>query len=175
MRLFLNNSENETITIAKEVESINLYLELENLRMKNSFEFYVHIDHYLDENNTLMPTMLLQPIIENSVIHGIRYLQNNSGLIEISFIKEWDSLTIVISDNGVGRDKASEIEHKNNQKSHGGSIVRKRIKLLNQLYQANISINYLDLHGADSQNKGTKVIIKNIPFNLSKNDQDLNN
>jgi hypothetical protein len=93
----------------------------------------------------------------------------------MSFIKEGESLKIVITDNGVGRDRASEIEHKNNQKSHGGSIVRKRIKLLNQLYQASISINYLDLHRADSQNKGTKVIIKNIPINLSENDQDLNN
>lgn len=175
MRLFLNNSEKETITIEKEVESISLYLELENLRMKNAFDFNVHIDKNLKASETLMPTMLLQPIVENAVIHGIRYLQNANGLIEMSFIREGDFLKIVITDNGVGRDRASEIEHKNNQKSHGGSIVRKRIKLLNQLYQASISINYLDLHRADSQNKGTKVIIKNIPINLSKNDQDLNN
>ncbi len=175
MRLFLNNSERETITIEKEVESIKLYLELENLRMKNAFDFNVHIDKNLSSSATLMPTMLLQPIVENAVIHGIRYLQNANGLIELSFIKEGDFLKIVITDNGVGRDRASEIEHKNNQKSHGGSIVRKRIKLLNQLYQASITINYLDLHRADSQNKGTKVIIKNIPINLSKNDQDFNN
>lgn len=173
MRLFLNNSEKETIVIRKEIESIRLYLELENLRMKNAFEFNVHIDKNIDADKMHVPAMLLQPIVENSVIHGIRYLRNSIGLIELSFIKENNSLKIIITDNGVGRDKALEIEHKDNHKSHGGSIVRKRIKLLNQLYRANIAIIYLDLHGEDSQNKGTKVIIKNIPINLKKNDKSI--
>ncbi|MCF8332578.1 MAG: histidine kinase [Bacteroidales bacterium] len=165
-RLFLKNSQNHRIPISKELESIRLYLQLENLRMKNKFDYTFEIDDNIDISNIEIPSMLLQPIVENAIIHGIRYLHTRRGKIEIAIKKKEQYLQFIIKDNGVGRDKAAEIEQKNLHHSFGNSIILKRIELLNQLHNSFISLNYIDLYEGN-QGVGTKVVLENFPITYS--------
>lgn len=163
MRLFLNNSQANEITLSKEIESIRLYLELENLRVKDKFDYHIFVDDTIDAEKVMIPSMLIQPIVENSIIHGIRYLENRRGVINISFTQNNSFMRIIVEDNGVGRQKAAEIEQKNLHQSFGNSIVSKRIELLNQLYRSFISLKYIDLY-EDNLSAGTKVIIEQFPI-----------
>ncbi|MCF8338913.1 MAG: histidine kinase [Bacteroidales bacterium] len=162
-RLFLKNSQNHRIPISKELESIRLYLELENMRMKNKFDYTFDIDKNIDPSKIEIPSMLLQPIVENAVIHGIRYLHDRRGNINITIKKKGPLLQFTIEDNGVGRNKAAEIEQKNPHQSFGDSIISKRIELLNQLHNSFISLNYIDLY-SENAGVGTKVILDNFPI-----------
>lgn len=163
MRLFLKNSQTQVITISKEIESIDLYLQLENLRMNNGFDYEINIDEKIKTKNTYIPSMLIQPLVENSIIHGIRYLDDRRGRISISIKKTNRHLEIAIEDNGVGRQMATEIEQKDREDSYGNSILLKRIELLNQLYGGNITLKYIDLYKENS-NEGTRVLINNLPI-----------
>ena len=162
-RLFLKNSQNHRIPISKELESIRLYLELENLRMKNKFDYTIDIEENIDPSKIEIPSMLLQPIVENAVIHGIRYLHDRRGKINITINKKGPLLQFIIEDNGVGRNKAAEIEQKKPHQSFGNSIISKRIELLNQLHNSFISLNYIDLY-SENAGVGTKVILDNFPI-----------
>ncbi|MGM0567043.1 MAG: histidine kinase, partial [Bacteroidota bacterium] len=166
MRLFLDNSHQEFISLNKEVEMIEIYLELEKLRMKDMLTYNINIDDKIDPENTFIPAMIIQPFAENAIMHGIRYLQNEKGIINISFEPEKDYLTIAIEDNGVGMARAQELEQKNNHVSYGVNIIKKRLELLNQLYGFNIGLNFIDLHSEDYTSRGTKIIIRNIPIDL---------
>ncbi len=166
MRLFLDNSNHEFISLNKEIEMIEIYLELELLRMKGAFSYNINVNDEIDGETTLIPAMILQPFVENAVLHGIRYLQNEKGNIQIAFKTEKEHLTITVEDNGVGMAKAQELEIKNKHTSYGGAIVKKRLALLNQLYGFNILLNFIDLQNEDHTFRGTKVIIKNIPMDL---------
>ncbi len=163
MRLFLKNSQSQLIPISKELESIRLYLQLENLRMNDKLEYHIDIDDKIDADVICIPSMLIQPLVENSIIHGIRYLEDRKGYVGISISKTNGYLKITVEDNGVGRQKAAEIEQKNPQDSFGNSIVLKRIDLLNQLYNSTISIKYLDLY-EENIGAGTKVVFENFPI-----------
>ncbi|MDZ7777482.1 MAG: histidine kinase [Bacteroidales bacterium] len=174
MRLFLENSSKEMVTIKKELEIIELYLELENLRMKNAFDYRIHMPPSADLSNMLIPAMIIQPVVENAILHGIRYLQNTRGLIEISFTIKDDLLQIAVYDNGVGMAKASELEHKSMHTSRGSAIVRKRIRLLNQLNYSNITLDYLDLQKEGTPMQGTKVVFNNIPI-IKQDDKNRDN
>jgi|GEM_PF-1508882 ligand-binding sensor domain-containing protein len=174
MRLFLENSSKEMVTIKKELEIIELYLELENLRMKNAFDYRIHMPPSADLSNMLIPAMIIQPVVENAILHGIRYLQNTRGLIEISFTIKDGLLQIAVYDNGVGMAKALELEHKSMHTSRGSAIVRKRIRLLNQLNYSNITLDYLDLQKEGAPMQGTKVVFNNIPM-IKQDDKNRDN
>lgn len=164
MRLVLNNSSQEYITIKQEIEGLKLYLELESLRMKNAFTFDIYVDQSLKSDKYLIPSMLIQPLVENAVIHGVRYLTDKPGRIEVHFSNVNNYIQISVDDNGVGRSRAAEIEQKVPGDSKGSSIIHKRIELLNQLYNSKISLKYLDLYQNDSVAQGTRVIVFQLPI-----------
>jgi len=127
-----------------------------------------------DLSNMLIPAMIIQPVVENAILHGIRYLQNTRGLIEISFTIKDGLLQIAVYDNGVGMAKALELEHKSMHTSRGSAIVRKRIRLLNQLNYSNITLDYLDLQKEGAPMQGTKVVFNNIPM-IKQDDKNRDN
>lgn len=125
MRDTLNNSEKELINLAAEIQTTDRYLKIEQLR----FRFNFKIINELDNTITEIPTLLLQPLVENAVKHGVAGL-NEQGCVVIRFSKELKNLMVSVSDNGKGFESGSA----NN--GHGLRLTASRIKLLNQLHPA---------------------------------------
>jgi tetratricopeptide (TPR) repeat protein len=164
MRLILENSMNDTVTIEKELEALKLYIELESVRYDNKFTFECHVDKCINTNITMIPPMLLQPFIENSIWHGLMH-KGSPGTITLDIKKlNSDFLKILISDDGIGREKAAEKSDKSgNHKSHGLQVTSHRIEMLNKLYAAGASLHIIDLKDDSGLAIGTRVELI-IPF-----------
>ncbi|MBN1252209.1 MAG: histidine kinase [Bacteroidales bacterium] len=146
IRRILENSQNEYVTLAKEIETNKLYLEIETVRLKDKFVYNFEIDENINTYEYKIPSMLIQPFIENSIWHGIQPLEKQ-GYITIKAIKNKDTIVISISDNGIGRNNSSQIKKNTNSthKSLGANIALKRIELLEKSYKKGLSIKYEDL------------------------------
>ncbi|WP_170134707.1 tetratricopeptide repeat protein [Marinirhabdus gelatinilytica] len=159
MRLTLEYSKESLIPIDKEIESLQNYLELEQLRFNNKFNFSITKDPAI-EDDVALPPLLIQPFIENSIIHGVVPKQEK-GEISISFSVSETSLQCIIIDNGVGIEQS----RKNKQnlvlahKSMALGIIQKRLEMITEATQkqANISIEELAQNGEVT---GTKVVLQ---------------
>ncbi|WP_060523370.1 histidine kinase [Nonlabens sp. MIC269] len=159
MRSVLENSELDFIPASKEIELLNLYLHLEHERFKDKFEFELNVDPSIKESNIPVPPMLLQPIIENAVWHGLRY-KKEKGLLKVSFEPHNQSgIKVVIQDNGIGREKSKELKTKHQKKrdSKGLGNIKNRIDLLNELHNKNITLTVEDANL--KPDIGTTVIV----------------
>jgi len=133
IRKFFDFSRTKFISLEQEISLLKNYLEIEKMRFGDQFNFQFNIDENLNLAEQKIPSMLLQPIVENAVNHGLFHNKGN-GLIKIDFIKNKDLLIVQISDNGIGLKKAQEIKE-NSIKTHvskSNSILKDRINLLNQ-------------------------------------------
>lgn len=162
MRMILNNSMVQSVTLSNELQSLSLYLDLERARFNNKFNYRIDIDDNVEEELLNVPPMLVQPFIENAIIHGLMHKTGNDGLITIK-ISENDSSSIVcqITDNGVGRKAAAELE-KNNERKHksvGMQLTRDRLRDLNKEANAQISCTITDLEDEAGNALGTQVTI----------------
>jgi tetratricopeptide (TPR) repeat protein len=155
MRLVMENSEHDFITLSKELEIIRLYLYLEHHRFKNQFEYSLEVDEEIDEEHTLIPPMLVQPYIENAVWHGLRY-KEELGHLKVSFKQNTDTLIIEIADDGIGRKKSAEMKtkHQKQQKSVALKNIQERLSIIKDLNKVSISVTTVDLN---EDGTGTKV------------------
>lgn len=142
MRMTLENSEQKEISLAADLKALEIYMQLESLRLKNKFSYEIKVADNVDIENTLVPPLMLQPFVENSIWHGIAG-KPGKGKILIDIKQEEDIISCVVEDNGIGRAKAG-IENKNS-KSFGMKITQSRIELLNKLKSAHASIHLSDL------------------------------
>lgn len=160
MRLILDNSQVSSVALKDELEALRLYLELESLRLSGKFEYFIEV-----ENDTLLeckvPTLLIQPFVENSIWHGIMLKSKQEGWVKVSITGDNDFIICTIEDNGVGRKSAQEIRSNKDpeRKSLGFKITAQRIDLLNSLYKERFNIKYFDINNPDDT-KGTKVVIR---------------
>lgn len=151
MRKTLENSEESFITIEEEVKFLNDYLSLEQLRFNDSFEFRIIIDEELEDDFVKIPTMMLQPYIENSIKHGVNGFEN--GRIEVRFqLVEDEAVLCIIEDNGAGVS-----ESKSNHKSMGTSILENRIKILKEQYKLDFDVKRIDLKSDSDTSSGTRI------------------
>jgi len=129
MRKILQNSRLKYISVADEVEGLDLYLEMEKLRMDNNLDYTIKTSNIEDLENTNMPTMLIQPFVENSIIHGLLPKKENRKL-EVLISCEKQYLLCTITDNGIGREAASEMNSKRSSKhtSAGMNLTQQRLK-----------------------------------------------
>ncbi|HWY97941.1 MAG TPA: sensor histidine kinase, partial [Bacteroidia bacterium] len=157
IRNVMENSKLEYIPLGQEIETLSLYINLEQLRAGGKFQFNISVDPNVSTFTTLIPPLLLQPFVENSILHGLMPLQDNSGMLKIH-IQEHDAMLVcTIEDNGIGRKKAGEIKrHKDPlHRSMGISATEDRINIINSLNPGMAKIIVEDKEEA----KGTKVII----------------
>lgn len=154
MRATLENSENEEITLEKDIGLLENYLEIEQKISQNTFTYDICIDDQINEENLLVPPMLFQPIVENSIKHGISGLDGN-GKIIISLTEEDNMLKCIIDDNGVGR-KATKRQqlNENDTTSMSTNILKKRLDIINQRYKTKTVFEIID------REKGTRVVMK---------------
>lgn len=134
IRSVLENSKYELVWLNKEVEALELYVELEALRASFSFDYEIVIEDSLNAENLFIPPMIIQPYIENAILHGIIPLSERKGMLSIKFSKEGTVLKCMIDDNGIGRKKAKEIKERKqlSHQSMGINVTQDRIDILNK-------------------------------------------
>ena len=164
MRMFLESSKNKYVTIQEEYKLLKGYIDLEQLRFENKFEYQIHIDPEIDIYNYSIPGMILQPFIENAINHGL-FHKDGKGRLYISMKKKGKSIECIIEDNGIGRQKANEIRQNSLRKhrSRGMQIVEERIEVLKTSDGLDIEINIEDLKDQKHIDCGTRIVT-NIPF-----------
>jgi hypothetical protein len=158
VRNVLDNSAEEFVSFENEVDAIQNYLELQKVRYTGKFDFRMMVDEKIDQENTLIPPMLAQPFIENAIEHGIKHLETK-GNIYIRFMLEDGLIRFEVEDNGVGREKAAEIEHrqKSLHRSMSTSITRERLLAINKKLRKKIRMQIIDLTDDSGTACGTKV------------------
>ena len=161
-RSVLENSDEDFIPITKEIELVELYVKLEHNRFKDKFDYTLEVDEYLNIEAFEIPPMLLQPYIENAVWHGLRY-KETKGKLEIRFEQTDDeTITITITDDGIGRKRSKELKTANQKKqqSKGMGNIKKRIQILNQMYKDKVDVTVSDLHETGSGTRVSLIIKK---------------
>jgi ligand-binding sensor domain-containing protein len=160
MRKALMLSKETFISIDEEYNFINNYLEVEQLRHNNGFSFLIEIDGSLNKSAPLIPAFCLQPFIENAIVHGIKYLKNEKGLITLQILKK-DRLEIRLTDNGIGIEASKKLKEKNlgNHHSKGIELMLARVASLNKIYSRNIEVKITDRGDPDGKDHGTSIVI----------------
>lgn len=162
MRRILDMSNKELIELQEELEALKLYLELEQLRFGNTFNYTIHTQ-LTDSPETLrLPTMLVQPYVENAIKHGLLHKKTDRQL-ELSFIQEGSRLKVKIEDNGVGRIRAASINmERKKYTSFSTKANQKRLDLLNNELGGSLNVEIIDKYDMHNQPAGT-VVWLNIP------------
>lgn len=158
MRIILANSRQSVIALADEIKAIKLYLDIEQLRFDNRFDYQIQLDPEIDEEFTGVPPMILQPFVENAIIHGLVH-KTTQGNVRIAFVKKTNNLLCTITDDGVGRERAIEIKNASGlaAKSRGITITNERLGLLSQSADGEFSVRIIDLKDAAGKAAGTQV------------------
>ncbi len=170
MRKILNNSSQNLISLQEELQMLELYTQMENARFDEKFDLRIHIDEGIKVTDTYIPSMLLQPYIENAIHHGL-IAAGRQGYIHLNFsVRENKFLSITIEDNGIGRQKALAIKREKSIKneSMGMKITQRRVQLIENIYSIKTEVSIEDLVDESGQAKGTKVALQ-IPLIHSKN------
>ncbi len=160
MRSVLENSEEDFISLEKEIELLKLYVKLEHFRFKDKFEYTIIVDEFINTQDFVIPPMLLQPYVENAVWHGLRY-KKELGKLDIHFIHiDSETIKITIKDNGVGRKKSKELktENQKKQRSKGMGNIQKRVSILNEMYKDKVDVFIEDASTIENE-IGTKVVL----------------
>ncbi|MGZ8557614.1 MAG: tetratricopeptide repeat protein [Chitinophagaceae bacterium] len=165
LRLILENAETATVSLGSEISLLESYIQLEGLRFKGKINYNISIDESIVPENTYLPSMVLQPFVENAIWHGLMHKkETEKGNIFIGVKEENDRLLCTIEDNGVGRERAQQLHEKSvlKRRSMGMKITEDRLRLLSQGNQKQI-IRITDLKDTYENATGTRIEI-NIPI-----------
>jgi len=158
MRKVLDNSQHTSVPLSDELSALNLYLELEAIRFRDKFDYRIKIDEDIDPLMYKVPTMLIQPYVENSIIHGLIPMEGK-GTVSIDLKLQNNSILCTIEDNGIGRDASREKNkaREGNHNSLGTRITESRLDLVNELYGTSLCVEYTDLKNENGEPAGTRV------------------
>jgi len=161
MRMVLMNSQKPLVSLDDELEMLEIYLEMERLRFRNSFDYAITFLNAIDSDNVYIPPLLLQPFCENAIWHGLMH-KDGPGRLDIELSVLDSVLNCIITDNGVGRQKAEELNSKTaeKEKSMGLRITTERLALLNREKGLHTFYEIEDLIDENGNAAGTKVILK---------------
>lgn len=159
IRMTLDFSTNTVISLSDEIDYISTYLRVEKARLEDQFQYCIDIDEGLDLHQIYLPPLLLQPYIENSIRHGIKYKPGRDGLVQVTIQRKKLGVLISIQDNGVGREAASKYKSKYHiqYQSRGMTINEDRIKILNSSSERKIELAVTDLYDSENRATGTRV------------------
>lgn len=147
MRLTLENSEQKEIPLAEDLKALELYMQLELLRTNNKFSYRIKVDNDIDKENTMIPPLILQPFVENSIWHGIAK-KEGEGKILIYIQKKGDMINCIVEDDGIGRSKSQSLKTgiiAPDKKSLGMKITNARIDIINKIKKTNAGVLVADL------------------------------
>lgn len=155
-RMVLENSMSQLIPIKNDLRALQLYIELEQMRYAGKFVVCYNITHEIMDEDYLIPPMIIQPFVENAILHGLRNRSNGNGILTVSADVEDGYIVVAVEDNGIGREKAALLKVNNpiQKKSIGINVTHDRIAIfnnLNHMRKARVDIQDLD--------EGTRVVI----------------
>lgn len=165
IRLILDHSNQNTVLLSSELEMLKLYIEMESLRFDNKFDYAITTGDNLQPDTAEIPSMLIQPYVENAIWHGLLHKETKGKLI-LSFSKdEGNKLLVTVEDNGIGREKAAELKSKQvlKKKSYGMQITEDRIAIINRIQNIHATAEVIDLIDGDGKATGTRVVL-HIPL-----------
>lgn len=167
MRLTLDFSQESLVTIDKEIEALKNYLELEQLRFNQKFDFKIFKDPLI-EDDTALPSLLLQPYVENAVIHGV-VPKKEKGLITISFNQTKEFLICEIEDNGTGIETSKKMKENSMSvhKSMAMEISKKRLETWEELEKKKVYLKIEEIKNENGTSEGTRVLLK-LPLEYIK-------
>lgn len=173
VRNVLELSNQQWVSIGKEIETLNLYVEMESMRFDSRFVYHLDIDPKMDLTLDCIPPLLIQPFVENAIVHGLLPLKNRPGKILIKLMKSEDVIVCTIEDNGIGRKRAQEISrNKRKTQEHtslGLSLTEERLNIYNASgrHQRNIELHIIDLQDRNGEPEGTRIELT-LPILSSK-------
>ena len=161
MRMVLINSQRSLIPLEDELQMLRLYLDMERLRFKDSFDYSIIFTNTIDEGAVFVPPILLQPFCENAIWHGLMQ-KDGPGLLTVELSMQDNILNCMITDNGIGREKAQERKSKTaeKEKSMGLKITTERLALLNREKSLQSFFEIEDLKDEMGNASGTRVVLK---------------
>lgn len=164
MRAVLENSQHREISLEKDLQALELYMQLESIRLPHPFTYKFHVDESVDLEETTVPPLILQPFVENAIWHGLQY-KDKAGHIDIYLIKKDNALFATVEDNGIGRDMSKKVEHPmlNKKESLGMKLTEERLKILNEWKKIKAQFKITDLYTKDDKPSGTKVELS-LPY-----------
>lgn len=160
MRMIMNHSRHSTVTLAEEIEMLQLYLGMEQLRFKNAFDYRIDVEEDLDTEEVRIPPLLIQPFVENAVWHGLMHKEERGSLL-LRLQVRGDVLTCIVRDNGVGRKRAGMLKSKSAEKhkSMGMQITAERMALLGGPGEPQPFFQIEDLYDETGAPAGTQVTL----------------
>jgi hypothetical protein len=161
IRLILLNSQSQSVPLENELEALRLYLEMEILRFEGRFQFQINPDPALEVEDLEVPPLIIQPYVENAIWHGLMH-KEGQGHLSIDLYRQNGTLYCQITDDGVGRKKASQLKSKSASKSKslGMQITAHRLALINSLSEKETTVEILDLVDPAGEPCGTKVVLR---------------
>ncbi len=162
VRKILEQSSMSWVKLDEEIELLKLYIELESMLFVNEFKCTIEVDEKIDMSHTSLPSLILQPFIENAFKHGLRHKLGEKKIDIIFSLDETNTiLNVIITDNGIGRNQSKIINDSNTKKHQSFSTEAiNTLKALNQNQPGIIAIDYLDLYNSNHDSIGTSVVIK---------------
>ncbi len=161
IRMILDSSRNEVVPVTKDMEALQLYIDLEQLRFNNRFSYKTIVDPALINGDYRVPSLLIQPYVENAIVHGLAHSEEKGLTLTVIATLEDEKIKYTVQDNGIGRNKAAAYNQHNKpyHKSVGLKITEERINIFNKHPEGNGFVHFTDLTDAQNQPVGTKVEI----------------
>jgi LytS/YehU family sensor histidine kinase len=167
IRMILDQSRTSYISLEQEIVMLKLYMELEEMRFEKKFTWSIDIDPSLHLSTIMIPGMLIQPLLENAIKHGIEH-KKGTALISLAFSSNNSTLLCTITDNGIGRAAAEKLKKSSSKHfSAATKILNERIEALSALYNIRLNCITKDLFDKDGNSCGTRVSLE-VPLNLSQ-------
>ncbi len=163
IRKLLNNSESIAIPLLEEIEILKAYVNLEKERFVDVIDFKIIVDPNLLDRNPIIPSMIIQPHLENAILHGLSYSNQKGKITLVLTEKEAGNLHCIIRDNGIGRTKAKEMKKRNEHLSMASRNTNDRIDILKKMGYQDADLEIKDLYDNKSLPIGTEIIIT-LPF-----------
>jgi len=161
VRKILEASSLKEISLADELETIDLYMNIENIRFSNEINFKVSVEEPIDEHNVKIPSLILQPFLENALWHGLSSKEGEKNIL-LNISRENDKfIQISITDNGVGREASEKIKESKilKRKSIGIDITKERLANFSKDFENSFQVEIIDLYNDDKIALGTKVVL----------------
>ena len=162
IRQTLDISARPEISLQDEVNYLSTYLELEKQRFEEAFDYDIFVDGAIDRQSQMIPSMILQPFVENAILHGIAHREDRQGLIRVSIRSDGKYLICTVEDNGVGRERAAQLKRRepNPYPSMGMEMTARRIDILNRTMKEPIDTVIEDITKEGDRGEGTRVIVR---------------
>ena len=166
MRSILEQTRKNSITLNDEIETLRFYLEMEQLRFNGKFKYTIHCEDFIPMHKIKLAPLLIQPFVENSVIHGIRH--KSSGVISVSFRLDGNFLFCIVQDDGIGRHNSAKYANDplNNKSSLAIELAISRLQSKLKREEEQGSVLIIDEKDAEGNSLGTRVELK-IPIELN--------